>query len=394
MEIVKKEISLIDWIKTRNKVVAVCVPFTSDSTKLANILRKRLDKGFSEVFYVTWKKNEENSYYISYDKLIEYKNRYKNCLFIGDSWENMAVYFEEIFDSKMDNHFMLMFDSKPMKKRENLEIGSYVSNLIFLWPSFAELDFEFIENKRSIILNKKQSDNYVSLFGSFNNLYMNENLQNLNVSKDDLYSNLNVYYDNVVKNLSNTSSDIAFTRAPKFKHVITDLLLENKKRHIVYMKDGKHGLDAFEYLYSQVKSKNNSIPYLLVIKKSDGSQEIKNKLISFNSTNIPTVLATDYIFKYPDIPQNIDSFKFVNGGNNEYINTILDLAKAEFYTGSYPRKFFITSYVSKVLDNLVTVDMINQKSFSKLLNNQIFRNTTCKKSTKIYIKGEDFYITS
>ena len=61
MESVKIDQTLIDFIKTQNKIVSICVPIIADSHKLANIMRKRLDKGFPEVYYVSWKENEENS---------------------------------------------------------------------------------------------------------------------------------------------------------------------------------------------------------------------------------------------------------------------------------------------------------------------------------------------
>lgn len=397
MEKVTNDISLIDFIKdptVKNKIITICVPFTVESHKLANIMRKRLDKGFPEIFYVTWKENEENSSYITYDKLMEFRSKYKKCLFIADSWQNFNVYFEEIFEDNINNNYhMMMFDNKPKKKKSNIDITSYIPNIHFIWPQFADLDFEIIENKRNVMLNKKQSDNYYSLYSNFNKFYMNENLVNLQVSKDDLYGNLNVYYDNIVSNLSNTSMDVAFNRSPKFKNLITDLLLENKKRHIVYMMDGKYGLDAFTHLYNQVKSKNNSIPYLLVIKENDGPQEIIKKLMGFNSTNVPTILATDYIFEAPNLPINVDCFKFVNGGNLKSIDLLLDLPKAEFYTGTYPRKFEITSYVSKTINNIVTLDMIDQQNFTKELNKLIYSNLACKKSAKIFVKGDEFYIS-
>lgn len=87
MEKVTNDISLIDFIKdptVKNKIITICVPFTVESHKLANIMRKRLDKGFPEIFYVTWKENEENSSYITYDKLMEFRSKYKKCLFIAD----------------------------------------------------------------------------------------------------------------------------------------------------------------------------------------------------------------------------------------------------------------------------------------------------------------------
>ena len=394
MERVKTDKLLIDYIKEQKKIITICVPLTADTHKLANIMRKRLDKGFPEVFYVTWKENNENSSYITYDRLLEYGSKYKKCLFIADSWQDFNVYLEEIINKNVNNnYYMMMFDSKPKKKKNSIDITTYSTNIDFLWPNFADLELAVIENKRNIILNKKQSEHYETLYNNFNKFYMNDNLKNMNVSKEDLYGNLNVYYDNIVSNLSNTTMDTAFKRSPKFKNIITDLLLENKKRHIVYMMDGKYGLDAFSHLYNQVKSKNNSIPYLLVIKKSDGPYEINKKMLSFNSTNIPTILATDYIFSYPNIPMNIDCFKIVNGGSSDYIDSLLDLAKSEFYTGSYPRKLEITCYVSKTTNNLITLDMIDQRSFTKKLNNLLYSNLTCKRAYKIFAKGEDFYLT-
>lgn len=394
MESVKIDQTLIDFIKTQNKIVSICVPIIADSHKLANIMRKRLDKGFPEVYYVSWKENEENSSYITYDKLMDYRTKNKNCLFIADSWEDFSVYFEELFKENVNNnYYMMMFDSKPKKKKNNIDITIYIKNILFLWPAFADMEFEFNENKRNVYLNKQQSDNYVTLYDSFNKFYMNDSLKNMNISKEDLVGNLNVYYDNIVSNLSNTSTEIAFKRSPKFKSIITDLLLENKKRHVVHMMDGKYGLDAFTHLYNQVKSKNNSIPYLMVIKKSEGPQELEKKLISFNSTNIPTILATDVIFSSKNMPKNVDCFKFTNGGNDDYVESLLDMAKAEFYTGNYPRKFEVTSYISQIVENMITLDMINDQSFSKKFNKALYNNIACKNSLKIFIKEEDFYLT-
>lgn len=394
MESVKIDQTLIDYIKTKNKIISICVPITADPHKLANIMRKRLDKGFPEVYYVSWKENEKNSSYITYDKLMDYRAKNKNCLFIADSWEDFSVYFEEIFKENFNsNYYMMMFDSKPKKKERNIDITVYVKNIAFLWPSFADMQFEYVENKRNIYLDNQQSNNYRNLYDSFNKLYMNENIKNMNVSKDDLLGNLNVYYDNVVSSLSNTTMDIALKRSPKFKSIITDLLLENKKRHIVYMMDGKYGLDAFSHLYNQVKSKNSSIPYLMVIKKSEGPQELERKLISFNSTNIPTILATDVIFSMKNMPKNVNCFKFANGGENDYVEPLLDMAKADFYTGTYPRRFEVTSYISHITENMITLDMINNQSFTKKFNNALYTNLTCKNSLKIFVKEEDFYLT-
>ena len=345
------------------------------------VIKKRQEKFFPEVFYVSYTK-EDNSTYITYDNLIDYNDKYTNCLFICSNLKDLFPYINLIEDKQGNNYFLsfntIFTESKILKHIENIEN----IKIIFFWPSFANLDINFLYETR---------ENYIT--PSNNELYM-EKFNSEKKDTEDIKSTLNVFLDDKVKSLTELDINRTLLRTPKFKNIIIDLLLNNKKRHYIYMLDGMGGIDSFKILYDKVKGNNREIPYLMIIKKSDNLVKISEKLNDFNKTNIPTVLLTDIAFKEPKIPMNVDCVRIVNGGDEDIINTIFHIAKAKYYTGIYPRNIYVINYLSKNTYSTKTYDELQYIKFKDIFINREQSFSECKKRNSLLIEGNNLVVSS
>jgi hypothetical protein len=157
------------------------------------------------------------------------------------------------------------------------------------------------------------------------------------------------------------------------------------------MIDGKYGIDSFLTIYNKIKD----TPVLILIKKSDNFSSKVRKLQSFNESNAPGVLLTDFHFSKDMMPKNIDYFHITDGGINyeDDLITLFDQCNARNYSGSYPRKIELISHIAVAFGSVVTLDAENYKELFNQFNKSLELYEVFKKnSTKIYLKGDEFYI--
>ena len=364
--------------KKSDDLLIVCTPLVSSEKDIAMVIKKRQEKFFPEVFYVSYTR-EDNSTYITYDKLKDYNDKYTNCLFVCSNLKDLFPYIDLIKDNQNNNNFLsfntIFTESKLLKQYvENIEI-------IIVWPSFANLDINFLYETR---------ENYIA--PPNNELYM-EKFNSDEKDIEDIKGILNVFLDDKVKSLTELDMNRSLLRTPKFKNIIVDLLLNNKKRHYIYMLDGMGGIDSFKILYDKVKENNKEIPYLMIIKKTDNEVKISEKLQDFNKSNMPIILLTDIAFKEPKIPMNIDCVRIVNGGDENIINTIFHIAEAKYYTGIYPRNIYVVNYLSKNTYSTKTFDELQYMKFKDVFINREQKFSECKKRSSLLIEDDSLVVS-
>lgn len=363
-------------------LTSICVPLVTSDRDLAMIIKKRLSNYFSEVFYVSWNK-EDNSTYITYDQLEDFTNKYMGCLFITNNINDFGPYLEKLVNNNPNNNYFLTFNDVFIE-RSVIETIINDIDLRPYWPTFADLDIKYIYETRENYLTPSHSKLYTDAVANFNN----------GQEKDDskIKGILNVYLDNKFKSLTELNLDESLLRSPKFKNIVIDLLLNNKQRHYIYMVDGMEGIDSFKILYDKVKNNNKDIPYLVIIKQSDSDVEKSEKIRTLNETNLPIVLLSDIAFKDDNMPMNINNIKIVNGGDKIIIQTVFSLSNAKFYTGIYPRKIYITNYISKNTNEVKTLDETNYKYFkiNFIKMQQTFME--CKKNAKLLIEDNKIMV--
>jgi len=389
---------LVDFIKEdKTSLTFICVPLVSSDEDLAMVIKKRLNDYFSEVFYVSWK-TEDNSNYITYDKLEEYTRKYVGCLFITSNVNDFAPYMESVIINSPNTNYFITFNDIFVKKEVISMIKKNIGKIKIMayWPMFADLDIKYAYDARENYLTPSNTKMYNDTVTQIKHdqtecEQMGEECDHGNSDKK-LEGILNVYLDNTVKSLTELDMNKSLLRSPKFKNMIIDLLLNNKIRHYIYMIDGAGGIDSFKILYDKVKKNNKELPVVIIIKQSDSKADKREKINSINETNSPIVVLSDINFENKDIPMNIDSVKITNGGNKKIINTIFNLSNAKYYTGVYPRKISVVIYMSKNTNEVKTLDQTNYNMFkSKFINmEEVF--TTCRKNRQLFIEGDRIMI--
>jgi hypothetical protein len=249
-----------------------------------------------------------------------------------------------------------------------------------LYPINMCVDVEIEYNKSTTYITKDQLTYYKKEYLKF----ISDPEEN---KKLDPSNYLNVYYDKIINSLENVSLEMALDRAPKFKNIFLQILLKNKKRHLVHLPDNKYGIDPFIIIFNKL----NTNMKLIVIKSIDDyDSKIKN-LSKFNENNNPSILLTDYYFTGFHVPKNINLYHITDGGKDEDITTIFDYIKVINKYAKGDKVFDIVNHVSSTLKGDLTVNDVNEISFKEkfdiLISNYNSMKTT---SGKLYLEGENF----
>jgi len=369
-----RELSFAEGIKTleNDRIHNIITPIMMNSYKLANIFKRRLKSEFPEVFLVSWKK-EMNSSHISYDQIVEYNTKYNNCLFIFDNIDDFKPYKKQIINKYSKNYYILINNNISFDKDQDLDNGKENS----YYPKFTDLGVIFEDNHNDVYINERQGKIYIDNYNEYKKSLSFKTEEQIEDEQEKLSGLLNIYLKtNDSKGiLTEMNLDRAINKSDKFKNILMNLLLHNKKRHLIYMIPGMRGIDAFSHIYNMLKAKNKDIPPLIVLLERD-NEKVKNDIITkFNSSNSPAILLTNSYLKEPYIPWNIDQIKIANNMKNFQIyKSILTLAHSDYYTGAYPREITITNYISKTINQFETLDQINYELFKARLIDRINLN--------------------
>jgi len=366
--------------------------------ELYNILIKN-DKVLADNSkYVSVEESKEN-YIISYDRFKSFNESNENYFFFIDNIEMIQFYALDSMKKRRGINYYILFLSVNDFTREGntnsirnfFKALNPASDLLFF--SIASVDLKVklnaIEEFKTTISGKHLAQ-YKKLYLKYLDSLRDdiENEFSRNYSRD-AQNSLNVYFDSVVKSLSNLSLDQSLQRAPKFRKIISFLLLKNKARHLIRMEDNKYGINSFLTVYNKI---DHNIEITL-IKKEDRYDDKVKKLANFNMDNSPGILLTDYNFSGLNVPKNLNYYHIIDGGKREDLITYFECLKTRNYSGSYPRVFDIVSHYAITPNEIEsTLDSSDFETFKFRYKNAIsFFDNFIKKAYKIIQKDGKFY---
>jgi hypothetical protein len=367
----------------------VLVPLSSTKEIIYNEMLKYTPVLKYNTLFVSF--NKENTSTIGYDRIMEMSEMKDNYFFILDDIEMFIYYATDVFNNTKNNKYVILVDIQELKKINKIKSikGITRDDFAVLYPKNFDLPTELVFNDRKDYIYDKQLKQYRDEYIKYKKL----SYESYNESEmtEKVLGSLNVFLDESVQSLESIPLDKAMLRAPKFKSIFIDILLKNKKRHLVHMINGKYGIDSFISIYNKL---DNIIP-MIIIRAGDNYNDKIKKLKMFNSSNAPGILLTDYHFTGNMTPKNIDFYHLTNGGHKEDFNTIFDICKSSNYSGSYPRNFTIISHVSSTIGNELTLDEEKSSQFKDTMDEYLkLYNSIKRASLKLYLKGEEFFITT
>lgn len=370
----------------------VLTPLSCDKNDVYKYFIKYSEKISRDHYLVTIEPGE-NSDHIDYSRFMEYESSSSGKFFFINNIRFFMYYNVEYFNKSNVLIFLVSIsDLEEIPFRymlDNFDINFY-------YPKNLCLDINIDYKKTNTNIYKKQLELYKNEYLKF--IKEKENIRDLSISKefnkstfDNPANYLNVYYDKIIPSLENISLESAIERAPKFKNIFVELIIKNKKRHLVHMIDNRYGMEAFEVIYNKI---DNKVP-LIAIKSTESLDSKNKKLQEFNKNNSPKILLTDYIFTGDMMPKNISVYHLTDGGGIENIYSIFEHIKTLNKDSSKDKVFTVISHIASTLKGELTIDNIKELSFSDLLNKYSFRYTELKKrSTKLFLEGTEIKITN
>ena len=173
--------------------------------------------------------------------------------------------------------------------------------------------------------------------------------------------------------------------------MIISIFANADSRIFVKLPQGKHGIEAFMYIYEKMKK----VPIKPVVIYRQENFEIKRSKTESIPLNGPCLVITDYVITDVLVPKNIDKIFIAGGGEYHDIETILDIAKAENYTiDRYPRTLEIINFITTLEGNLVeSIDDYDYDDFSDLVTKYNANLQKIKSaSINILIEGDKLMI--
>ena len=385
----EEEIKLSDLFSIKNNIFVIFVPLVSDKRNYFEQLIKFTPVLKYNSKLVTLEK-EDNEYTIGYDELKAKNETMNNAFFVIFDYNVLIHYDTNIINNKNNNNnkFIILLSILEIDKYQKDNI--YLRKPITLFGKNFDLpiDIDIITRKSYILAEQLKYYNKAYL----KNKQLGTGLSNNN---DALSNLLNIYFDEKITSLDNISLEKAIQRSPKFKTIILDILLKNKKRHLINMEDGKYGIDSFLTIYNKIKD----APVIIVLKKSDDYNKKLRKLQTFNETNAPGVIISDFNFSDNMMPKNLDYFHITDGGGGinkrvDILHTFYEQCHAKNYSGSYPRKLELISHISVTTGNEITINLENNNNLLEEFTRDIRQYNLFKKlSQKIYLKGDELYLS-
>tara|TARA_R110002110_G_scaffold29603_1_gene105395 strand:+ start:182 stop:1318 length:1137 start_codon:yes stop_codon:yes gene_type:complete len=371
---------LEEIINIDDTLVFILTPVSCDKMDIYRTITKCSDLIKNNHKLVTIDK-QDNHDQISYEEFVKYQSEQNNTFFFIDNVKFFMYYNIEWYNRSN----ILIFLINIM----DIEDSAYIHNrtkfkAMSLYPKMLCVDVEIEYNKSTTYITKDQLTYYKKEYLKF----IEDKNKQINPS-----NYLNVYYDKVLNSLENVSLEMALDRAPKFKNIFLQILLKNKKRHLVHLPDNRYGIEPFEIIFNKL---NTNITLIVIKSIEDYDSKLKN-LAKFNKDNSPAVLLTDYYFVGTNVPKNINLYHITNGGSDEDIISIFDYVKVVNKSSSdkRDRKFEIFNHIATTIKGELTVNDVKEIDFSKKLNSYTTTFNRLKKDGgKIYFEGPKLKIES
>ena len=376
---------LEDIINMDDTVVFILTPVSCSKMDIYRTITKYSELIRNNHKLVTIDK-QDNHDQISYEEFVKYQSEQNNTFFFIDNVQFFMYYNIEWYNRSN----ILIFLINIM----DIEHSAFIYNKskfkgLMLYPTMLCVDVEIEYNKSTTYITKDQLTHYKKEYLKF----ISDPGENRKDENADPAIYLNVYYDKVLNSLENVSLEMALDRAPKFKNIFLQILLKNKKRHLVHLPDNKYGIEPFVIIFNKL----NTNMELVVIKSIDDYDSKLKNLAKFNKNNSPAVLLTDYYFVGNNVPKSVNLYHITNGGRDEDIISIFDYVKVANNTkySTADKKFEIFNHVATTIKGDLTVNDVNEIDFSKKLNSYTtYFNRYKKEGGKIYLEGSKLKIES
>ena len=369
---------------SEGRLFFVLTPLSCDKTDVYKYFVKHSEYIQNNHYLVTIDKGE-NGDQIDYDSFLSYENNSNGKYFFIDNIRFFMYYNIEFFN-KANVLIFLISIGDLLEVPFNYILDNLKVNVFY--PNNLCLDVNLEYRKVNTNLYKKQLAKYKSEYLKYIKEKESRNLSIAEEFKKGSFSNpanyLNVYYDKVIPSLESVSLESALERAPKFKGIFLELLLKNKKRHLIHMVDNKYGMEPFTVIYNKLNTKVE----LITIKSSDDYDQKYKKLTDFNKDNSPRILLTDYIFTEKMTPKNINVYHLTDGGHIENLYSIFDHIKKLNNFSSQDKNFTVLNHVASTLKGELTSDNIKEIDFSeRLARYSVNYNKLKKDSIKTFLEG-------
>lgn len=375
--------------KKRGDNIVILVPLGCDKKIIYNNMLKHSELVSKNHYMVSASEEEENGNIITYEKLNKYYDENLNTIFFVDNIQIFAFYGSSLLrESKNSNIFIFLVDIINVIQLVYTILLDVSAHIEPLYPKnfCSYIDIDYIVKKTE--LGTQQYFEYKKRFLEYLSMYDSEKIESH--LPDRIKGILNVYLDKAIPNFSSISVENALKRAPKFKTIIVDLLINNKSRHLIKMIDGPEGIDSFISVYEKME---NTVK-LVVIRSREPLEEKVKKIRSINSNNSPVAILTNFGLSEKMIPNNINYYHITDGGETDDLITIFDILKHKTLSGA-SNSLNVISHISESANGDFTLNKQAELAFSGRLNSAIagFADIQ-KKSLNIYIKGEELYVTN
>ena len=396
---------LEDFIR-QVKLCVLTLPPSLSKLRIEDFLVRylqRVPEKFNNIYVFGWETQRNTEFYKSFDELLKMNNEIEGSLFIIRDIKTFNIYAAEIFKGIPRNYYIVLLNG-IIRKEDIIVIENITNNNSFLWPGFSDMPVNFKFNK-----------DYSFIVGSHLEAYNRAILKNydrppigMKESYSDIESKKELWYagrqilnsdfslDTSGRQLESFTKpginlDEAIKRSPKFRNIIISIFANADSRIFVKLPQGKHGIEAFMYIYEKMKK----TPLKPVVIYRQEEFEIKRAKSESVPEIGPCLVITDFTLTDVLIPKNIDKIFIAGGGEYHDIETILDIAKAENYTiDRYPRTLEIVNFITTLEGNLVkSVDDFDYDDFSDIVTRF---NSNLQKiksmSISIMIEGEKLMV--
>ena len=371
-----------------------------ESILIRSLANDRIDR-FPKIFVFGWEDQINKEFYKPFDRLLELNQTEQDCLFIIRDIKTFNIFAADVLKGVPKNYYLVLIDGL-ISKQDLAVVENVTTDISFLWPSFADINVDFaITSSVSVITNENHIKEYRNEITSYyqkpdvgyKEIYSNISDQSevVNISRKILNVNLSSPRMDSLSNPGVTGNE-ALERSPKFRDLLVKLMINADSRILVKMIPGPYGLEAFNYIYSNLRKPSLKPVFVY---SSDDFQTKRIKISAIPDTG-PCLVVTDFTLSDTLIPQNVDDFYIVGGGDYNDLKTCLDLAKSSNYNRDvYPRVIKITMFITKLDGDIIdTVDMIEASEFIRNME-RIGKNMSKIRSMSldITVRGQELIVS-
>ena len=372
---------LEDFIR-QVKLCALTLPPAISKLKIEDFLIRylqRVTEKFNNIYVFGWEVQRNTEFYKSFDEILKMNNEIEGSLFIIRDIKTFNIYAGELLKGIPRNYYIVLLNG-IIKKDDLVTLDNIKNNSdnTYLWPGFADMIVNFNFNKDYSFITGNHAEAYQkSILQKYDKpaIGMKESYSDIESKKELWYAgrqvlNSDFSLDSTGRQLeSYTKPGInineAIKRSPKFRNMIISIFANADSRIFVKLPSGKHGLEAFMYIYEKLKK----TPIKPIVILREEAFEIKRAAVESIPLMGPCLVITDYIITDVLVPKNIDKIFIAGGGEYHDMETILDIAKAENYTiDKYPRSIEIVNFITTLEGNFtMSIDDYDYDDFSDLV---------------------------